>query len=94
MEPNDGILDTLPNYSEERSSILIEPTKKVNIGTTKNPKIIHLVESLSCIEKEEFIQFLKERKVNFACSYADMLGLDPKLILHHLNIALGAKPIK
>ena len=45
-------------------------------------------------EKEEFIAFFWEKKINFAWTYSDIPGLDPDLIMHHLSIALGIKPVK
>ena len=56
--------------------------------------MIHLAQSLSPKEKEEFIAFFHKKKINFAWTYSNMLGLDPDLIMHHLSIAPGIKPIK
>ena len=36
--------------------------------------------------------FLKERKVKFAWTYANMPGLDPEAVVHHLVVYPGAKP--
>lgn len=38
--------------------------------------------------------FLWEKKINFTWTYSYMIGLDTKLIMHHLYIALGVKPVK
>ena len=43
----DEILDTLPSHFQEISSVLIEPTQPVNLGTEAKPQIIHLAQSLS-----------------------------------------------
>ena len=40
------------------------------------------------------IEVLHENVGHFAWSYQDMLGLDPKLVLHHLAMDPKAKPIK
>ena len=56
--------------------------------------MIHLEQSLSPEEKEEFIAFFQEKKINFAWTYSDMQGLDLDLIMHHLSIAPGIKPVK
>lgn len=56
--------------------------------------MIHLAQSLSPEEKEEFIAFFQETKINFAWTYCDMPGLDPDLIMHHLSIAPGVKLVK
>ena len=93
--PEDGRLDTLPlALYHEKSSMLVEKTIPANLGTEEQPKIIHLAESLTPEERIEHIQFYKERQVNFAWSYADMPGLDPDLVMHHLSLPLGAKPVK
>lgn len=63
--PKDGIFDTLPKYYQERSLILIEPTKAINIGTLDNPKILHPTRSLLEQEKWSYIEFFKKRQINF-----------------------------
>lgn len=93
--PNDGRIDTLPNYLyREQFSILIEPIVPLNIGIEESPHILKVATSLTELEKEAFEKIFKERKINFSWSYADMPGLDPNLIMHHLSIAPGVKPIK
>ena len=62
--PEDGRLDTPP--LKERSTLLIEMTKEINMGTTNNPKVIHFAASLSLEEKDEFVRFFLERQINFA----------------------------
>ena len=42
MAPIDEMINTLLKHSKERSSILIEPIEKFNIGIEKEPRIIHL----------------------------------------------------
>lgn len=66
----------------------------MNLGTKAAPQIIHLVQSLTAKEKEEFTSFFQRKKINFAWPYSDMPGLDPNLIMHHLSIATSIKPIK
>lgn len=64
--PKDEVLGSLPRYFQDRSSVLIEPTQLVNLGTKEFPKIIHVAQSLSAEEKEQFTKFFKEKKINFA----------------------------
>lgn len=59
--PEDGNFDILPAYFQERFAILIEPTEAINIGTTKDPKILHPTASLSDEEKKDCIEFFKQR---------------------------------
>ena len=56
--------------------------------------MIHLAQSLSPKEKAEFIAFFQKKKINFAWTYSNMPGLDLDLIMHHLSIAPGIKPVK
>ena len=73
---------------------MIEPKKLVNLNTKEAPQIVHLAQSLSKEETKAYIQFLQRKKINFAWTYLDMPGLDTNLIMHHLSIALGVKPVK
>lgn len=92
--PKDGRFDILPQHYHERSSVLIEPTQSINIGTTEKARILHLAASMTDTEKLDFIKFFEERCINFAWSYSDMPGLDIDLIMHHLSLPAGTKPIK
>ena len=47
-------------------SVLIKPTQPINLGTAKSPKIIHVAQSLSTKEKENFAKFFQDKKINFA----------------------------
>lgn len=49
--PIEESLYVLPDYYEERSPILIEPTEKINIASETEPKIIHLALFLSSEER-------------------------------------------
>lgn len=55
----DERFDTLPECYQESSSILIEPTEVDNIGTTKQPKFLHLATSLSEPEMNKYMDFFK-----------------------------------
>lgn len=55
----DGRFDSLPEYYQERSSILIEPTEAVNIGTTEQLKILHPSTSLSEEERKQYMELFK-----------------------------------
>lgn len=86
-------LDDLP-IDQEQSKLLMEGTKEINIGDANNVHKIHLAQSLNPLEKEKFIQFFKQRPINFVWSYVDMLGLDPELVLHHLPLLPRTNPYK
>ena len=44
--------------------------------------------------KQDLIQFLREIIDVFAWSHEDMLGIDPNVITHHLNVYLSSKPVR
>ena len=44
--------------------------------------------------KEDLITFLREHHDICAWSHEDMHGIDPSIIVHHLNIDLNFKPVK
>lgn len=56
--------------------------------------MIYIVQSLSIEEKEEFVAFFQDKNINFAWTYSYIPCLDPDLVMHHLSITLGVKPIK
>lgn len=91
--PKGGRLD-IPLSSQDKSTLLVEMTEEINLGTPDNPKVIHFAASLLKQEKIDFVNFFLEKKINFAWSYADMPSLDPELVLHHLPLKSNAKPIK
>lgn len=64
------------------------------MGTEDIPKNVLIAKSLSDQEKQNFINFLTETKINFAWSCADMLGLDLDLVVHNLIVCLDTKLIK
>lgn len=66
----------------------------MNISLTEVPHIIHIAASLPSEQAELLIEVLRENVGRFAWSYQDMLGLDPKLVVHHLAVDPGAKPVK
>lgn len=68
---------------KEQSTLLVEETEEINIGDAEKVLNIHIAKSLNPIVKEKFIQFFKQRPINFAWYYANMLRLDLELVLHH-----------
>ena len=43
--------------------------------------------------KQDLVQFLKKSIDVFAWSHDDMLGIDPSIITHHLNVYPSSKPV-
>ena len=59
------------------------PEKFIRIGTSMKKKI-----------KQDLVQFLRENIDVFAWSHEDMLGIDPSVITHHLNVYPSSKPVR
>ncbi|KAJ9544306.1 hypothetical protein OSB04_024013 [Centaurea solstitialis] len=59
------------------------PDRKVFVGATLTPDI-----------KSEIISFLQEHSDCFAWSHEDMVGIDPDIISHKLNVDPTFKPVK
>ena len=60
-----------------------DPEKGTKIGADLEEKI-----------KKDLIYFLRENIDVFAWSHEDMLGIDPSVITHHLNIYHSSKPVR
>lgn len=69
-----------------------EKLEEVDLGTDlQKPKPISIRSKLSEDEKAKLILLLKEFKGVFAWDYSKMPRLDPRLVVHTLNIDLEAK---
>nr|GMD88269.1 uncharacterized protein LOC109150426 [Ipomoea batatas] len=65
-----------------------------NKGTPKNPQSIFISTLLSDEDEETYITLLKEYIDVFALTYKEMTGLDPKVVVHRLEVKKGCHPIK
>lgn len=79
---------------QEKSTVLMKKCNPMNLRPTKAPQITFYAKSLLSNEQEVLGEFLIDRKRNFAWSYANILGLDPEVVVHHLAIYPGTKPIQ
>ena len=62
-----------------------EKLEEINLGSDlQEPKPISISSRLLEKEKLELILVLKEYKDVFAWGYSEMLGLDPRLVVHTL----------
>ncbi|KAM1520347.1 hypothetical protein ACFX1Z_023051 [Malus domestica] len=78
----------------ERGQAVVDDLKELNLGTNEEPKLIFVSALLSADEIEKYYQLLLEYKDVFAWNYKEMLGLDPTIIVHHLTVKPGTRPIK
>ena len=66
------------------------------IDLSSDPSVQRLVPisaSLSASERTQLVALLKEYQDVFAWQYNEMLGIDPTLFAHSLNVEPGAKPV-
>ena len=71
-----------------------EKLEETNLGPdSQEPRPISISSRLLEKEKSKLIALLKEYKDVFAWDYSEMLGLDPGLVVHTLNVDLEAKPM-
>ncbi|KAL0342917.1 UNVERIFIED_CONTAM: Transposon Tf2-12 polyprotein [Sesamum angustifolium] len=83
-----------PAELEEGTKATIDELKEVNLGDIENPRPIYISASLTHGEEGTYIALLNEFKDVFAWSYKEMPGLDPKVVVHHLSVKKGARPVK
>ena len=79
---------------KEVQVVVEEELEEVDLGFgSQGPRPISISASLTKREKSELILLLKEFKDVFAWDYSEMLGLDPRLVVHTLNVNPEAKPV-
>ena len=59
------------------------PERTVKIGTHLEPTV-----------RDQLIKFLQEHKATFAWSTDDMIGVDPNVISHKLNVDPTYRPVR
>ena len=60
-----------------------DPGRTTKIGTLANPAI-----------RQELITFLRGNRDVFTWSHEDMLGIDPSVIMHRLNVSPAFPPVR
>ena len=83
--------------SIEERRVVVEPTKVLeDIPLDKNnpEKYTRIGASMESKKKQDLVQFLKKSIGVFAWTHKDMLGIDPSVITHCLNVYPSSKPIR
>ena len=71
-----------------------EKLEEIDLGTNpEKPRPISISSKFSEEEKVELILLLKEFRDVFAWDYSEMPSLDPRLVVHTLNVNPEAKPV-
>ena len=58
----------------------------INLGNDENPRLTKIGSTLNEIERKDLQELLMEFQEVFAWSYEDMLGIDPEIAQHHIEI--------
>ena len=102
---SENALDTLEGFveleasenivKEPPSNLLIEDSvQKIDLGTPYNPRPVFINKNIKDDELPKYIAFLREFVDYFVWSYAEMPGLDLKIVVHKLNLQKDIKPVK
>ncbi|XP_075095445.1 uncharacterized protein LOC142173713 [Nicotiana tabacum] len=83
-----------PPQLEYGGQSTIDELKELNLGTPEDPSLIFISGLLTPQEEEEYSKLLTEYKDVFAWSYKEMSGLSLKVVIHHLGIKSGTRPVK
>ena len=58
------------------------------------PRVVKVMINLETTIKEALIKFLRKKQDVFAWSHKDMVGIDPSISCHHLNIDSHFSPVQ
>ena len=71
-----------------------EELEEVNLGVGLGSlKLVFISSQLTAQEKEQLVALLRRYVDVFAWTYDEMPGLDPRLVVHSLDVDPGVKPI-
>ena len=81
---------------EERRFVaeLIEVLEDIPLEEGNPEKFTRIGTSLKKKTMQDLVQFLRKNIDVFAWSHEDMLGIDPSVITHRLNVHPSSKPIR
>ena len=96
-EPLDCLMtqeEILEDLVKVAQTQLEEKLEEINLGVELGSQQPVLISSqLPAQEKEQLVALLKKYVDVFTCIYDEMLGLDPRLVVHSLNVDPGVKPV-
>ena len=79
---------------EDGGQAIVDELKKINLGTTKEPRPTFISALLTPEEEEGYLRLLVEYKDVFTWTYKEMPRLNPSISLHHLVVKKGVHPVK
>ena len=79
--------EILEDMEKEAQILPKKELEEVNLGADPgNPKPVFISSQLSAREREKLVELLKKYVDVFAWTYDKMPGLDPRLVVHSLNV--------
>jgi hypothetical protein len=72
----------------------MEDLDEVSIDSSRPDRKVFIGSRLSKETREQLIDFLRERQGSFAWSHSDMVGIDPEVIVHQLQVDPDHQPVK
>ena len=83
-----------PLSPEDGVNQRLNELKELSLSTIKDPRPTFISLQLSHDDENEYVSLLKAYKDVFTWSYKEMLGIDPKVVVHHLAIKAKHQPVK
>ena len=87
-------VETVPDELEARVKPALDELKEINLGSADDLRPTYVSARLGEDEVVSYVEMLKEFRDIFAWSYKEMLGLDPKVAVHHFAVKKGVHPVK
>ena len=81
----------------EEIRVVAEPTKaleNISLDEDNHERSTRVRPDLEEKTKKDLIHFLRKNIDVFACIHEDMLGINPSVITHHLNVYPSSKPVR
>ncbi|KAG9447210.1 hypothetical protein H6P81_013338 [Aristolochia fimbriata] len=94
QEEEEFVLKEAPTEFEEGGQSTVDELKKVDLGTTEDPRPTFLNASLTAEEEVEYMALLRKYRDIFAWNYTEMPGLDPQMAVHKLAVHPSVRPVK
>ena len=83
--------------SIEERRFVVKPTEvleDISLEEGNPEKFTRIGKSMKEKTKQDLVQFLRKSIDVFAWSHEDMLGIDPSVITHCLNVHSSSKPVR
>ena len=73
---------------------LVEELEEISLDESRPERMTRMGTLASPLIRQDLAAFLRMNQDVFAWSHEDMLGIDPSVIVHRLNVNLASSPIR